>query len=401
MTANVFHGREAVLSRLERMRQSGKLGQPLLFLGAEGTGKEATALEFARRLNCVDPAVCTPAARCESCVKALSFQHPDIRWIGAAPATVTDDDVRALFAAKIDDPFHTSPWAATANVGIGDPEHPGALTVRSLIQFVRRRAYQSRWKVAVVADGNRLNAAAANAFLKTLEEPPPDTVIVLLCAGTEGMLPTILSRCQKVRFEPWPRDELAGLLQDVTGAAPAAARTAAHAADGNARRAAALLRPGARLVADWAAELFAAIHRGDRATAALAADDLHRGTVPASCLPADLTAKQVEAKDAVTRRERAILLCESLNLLYSDAIGCREGGRDWCPRLEEAAAAVRAAAPGRRTGTLLADLAAIDAVRGDIDRNLNIGLVMAVLCEGLIAHAERDQAAAAAGPGQR
>ena len=69
------------------------------------------------------------------------------------------------------------------------------------------------------------------------------------------------------------------------------------------------------------------------------------------------------------------------------------------PRLAGAADLVREVARRRRTATLLEDLAAIDAARGDIDRNLNIGLVMAVLCEGLIAHAERDQAAAAAGRG--
>lgn len=399
MTANVFHGREAVLARLERIHAAGKLGQPLLFAGAEGTGKEATALEFARRLNCADPQACTPARRCESCVKTLSFQHPDIRWIGAAPATATDDDVRALFEAKIADPLHQSAWAATSNVAIGDPEHPGALTVRALIQFLRRRAYQGPWKVAIIADSQRLNSAAANAFLKSLEEPPPQTVIMLLTTGTEGMLPTILSRCQKVHFEPWPADELARLLADVAGVGPEAGRAAARAADGNARRAAALLKPGAQLVTDWATLLFAAIGRTDRAVAALSADDLHRGVAPAPCLPPDLSAKQAEAKDPSERRERAILLCESLNLLYSDAVGCREGGPGWQPRLEQAADVVREAAQRRRTRTLLEDLATIDATRGDIDRNLNIGLVMAVLFEGLIAHAERDQAAAAAGPG--
>ena len=88
-----------------------------------------------------------------------------------------------------------------------------------------------------------------------------------------------------------------------------------------------------------------------------------------------------------------------LNLLYSDAVGCREGGPGWQPRLEQAADVVREAAQRRRTRTLLEDMAAIDATRRDIDRNLNIGLVMAVLFEGLIDHAERDQAAAAAGPG--
>jgi hypothetical protein len=154
----------------------------------------------------------------------------------------------------------------------------------------------------------------------------------------------------------------------------------------------ALLQPGARLVADWAGDLFTAIHRGDRSAAALAADDLHRGTVPANCLPPDLPARQAEAKDPTQRRERAIMLCESLNLLYSDAVGCREGGSAWSPRLTQDAERVRAAVVSRRTSSLLRDLATIDATRGDIDRNLNIGLVMAVLFEGLITHAERDQA---------
>ena len=116
--------------------------------------------------------------------------------------------MRDLLENKIANPFHQDPAAATAQVRIGDPENPEPMTIRSLIHFLRRRAFQSPYKVAVVADGHRLNTAAANAFLKTLEEPPPDTVIFLLTTGTEGMLPTILSRCQKIRFEPWTEEEL-------------------------------------------------------------------------------------------------------------------------------------------------------------------------------------------------
>lgn len=391
MDNNGFIGRPAVLDRLLRARDAGKLGQPFLLIGPEGSGKENTALEFARLLNCAEPDRCVPASPCESCVKALGFQHPDIRWIGPAPAAINEDEVRALLEEKIASPFFRAPFSATSQISIGDPEHPGPLSIRAIIHFLRRRAFQGQFKVAVVADGHRLNASAANAFLKTLEEPPPETVIFLLTTGTEGMLPTILSRCQKIRFEPWSEDELTGLLQDIGGADEALAREAARTAEGNARRGLELLEPGARLLTDWAVALFEWIHERDRGLAAVAADELHRGLMSHACLPADASAKSLEVKETAARRDRAIQLCERLNLLYSDAVTCLETGDAWRPRIQSAADQVARAAARRRTETLLEDMARIEASRREIDRNINIGLAMAVLFEGLIDHAEADQ----------
>jgi DNA polymerase III delta prime subunit len=380
------------VAKLERIAAAGKLGQPFLLVGPEGAGKENTALEFARRLNCVAPGSCGAGSLCESCVKILSFQHPDVRWIGPAPATFSEKDILELFRAKIENPFFQSPVAATSFVSIGDTENPGPMTLRSLIQFLRKRAFQGRYKVAVVADSQRLNQAAANAFLKTLEEPPADTVIFLLTTGTTGMLPTILSRCQEVRFEPWPEAELTDLLLEVAGVGRPDAEQAARTAEGNARRALALLEPAARIMTAWAVQLFDWIDRGNRAMTAISADELHRGLLGQACLGPDDSPKAFEAKEMVLRRDRAVQLCELLNLLYSDAVTCREDAAGWRPRFASAAAVVTRACAGRLTDTLLEDMAAIEASRREIDRNLNIGLAMAVLFEGLIDHAERDQA---------
>jgi len=387
-----FIARPAILAQLERMAADGKLGQPLLLTGPAGAGKENTALEFARRLNCVAPESCTTARPCESCAKALAFQHPDIRWIGPAPAAAGDDDVRALFEAKLADPFHVNPWAASGQILIGDPEHPGPLSVRSLMRFLRLRAFQGHWKVAVVADAQRLNASAANAFLKTLEEPPPDSVIMLLSTGAESLLPTIVSRCRKVPVAPWPEGELADLVADLGGVDRETATALARQSGGDARLALALLGPEARLVAGWAADLFAWIHAGRRGRTAVAADELHRGVAAEDAVPAGATAKSLEAKEPALRRGRAIQLCEMLNLLYSDAVACREAGPQWRPRLAAGATGVREAATRRTTASLLADLVRIEEAKRDIDGNVNIGLAMAVLFEGLIDHAERDQA---------
>jgi DNA polymerase III delta prime subunit len=386
-----FLGRQAILDRLMKIRQAGKLGQPLLLVGPEGSGKENTALEFARLLNCAAPGSCGPGRLCESCVKALGFQHPDIRWIGPAPAGIKEGEVRDLLEAKMANPFFQPTYAASSFVSIGDPENPGPLSIRSIIHFLRRRAFQSPWKVAVVADGHRLNQAAANAFLKTLEEPPPDTVIFLLTTGTEGMLPTILSRCQKVRFEPWAEQELADILARITDADPEQIRQAVRVSDGNARRALALLQPEAGFLLDWAGRIFQWISRGERAQAAIAADEVHRGLLGHGVLPEGVSARSVEARDTPARRDRAIRLCELLNLHYSDTVGARELGDGWQPRLPRAENLVRQVAAGRRTETLLRDMALIDASRQEIDRNLNIGLSLAVLFEGLIAHAEQDR----------
>lgn len=391
MGRTAFLGRQAIVDQLLQIKQADKLGQPFLLTGPEGSGKENTALEFARLINCAEPATCGPSNLCESCVKALSFQHPDIRWIGPAPAAIKESEVRDLFEAKMEHPFHQAPFTATSQISIGDPEHPGPLSIRSIIHFLRRRAFQSPFKVAIVADGQRMNQAAANAFLKTLEEPPPQTVIFMLTVGTEGMLPTIVSRCQKVRFDPWPETELQAILESLTSADSTTIDQACRVSDGNARRALALLKPEAGLLMSWSSQIFQWIHERNRAMTAIAADEIHRGLMGHAILPAGVTAKSVEAKETAARRGRAIQLCELLNLHYSDTIGNLEAGDQWNPRLPAANGIIVQTAPVRQTNTLLRDLDLIDVARQDIDRNINIGLAMAVMFEGLIEHVEKDQ----------
>jgi len=388
---NSFLGRAAIIEKLNKIKEAGKLGQPFLLVGPEGSGKENTALEFARQLNCADPAGCTPDSRCESCVKTLTFQHPDIRWVGPATAKVDDKLVRELLDKKIANPFHQSPWSASSFVSIGDPENPGPMSIRSLIYFLRRRAFQSPFKVAIVSDGQRMNNSAANAFLKTLEEPPSDSVIFLLATGTETMLPTILSRCQKIRFDPWPIDELAVLVEDITGTDPDTALSAARTAGGNARRAISLLDPASRIMTGWATLIFKWIHEGNRAMPGIAADEIHRGLLCHALDESGIKKKKKFPKESTDRRNRAIQLCELLNLHYSDTVSCGVMGESWEPKLMEAAGLVADVSSRRDPQGLLQDMAAIDDARGQIDRNINIGLSMAVLFEGLIDHAEQSQ----------
>lgn len=398
-----FAGRRDIVERFLDLRRRGALGQSWLFAGPGGSGKEATALEIARLLQCATPETCAETPACESCHKARSHQHPDVRWICPAPAAITDSEAGDLFAHKIEDPFHVPAFAASSEVLIGDPDHPGPFTVRSLLQFLRVRPFQGGLKVAVVGDAHRLRAGAANAFLKMLEEPPPDALIILLSDRRGGMLPTILSRCQTAAFEPYSETELADILADLYALEPAEARAFARASGGNARRAAAYRRADARALRAWAVQLLQALDAGRPGTVLVAAEQLHKGAVPGDLAEraeaaAGGRARVGAAKELVEKRERAIRLCETLHLYYSDILGCSTRGDGWKPRLTEDEALVRDLAARRTPAGLLLDIDAVERARTGIDRNLNIGLVMSVLFRELSDAFEKDRPAANARP---
>ncbi len=385
-----FAGRPDITARCLDLARRDKLGQALLFLGPEGSGKELTALEIARLLNCATPESCRETPSCESCLKAISYQHPDIRWIGPAPASVTDAEVVRLHEAKQDDPFHQPAWAASSEVLIGDPDHPGPLTVRSLLHFLKLKPFQGTTKVVVVSDAHRLRAGAANAFLKALEEPPPSALIILTTSMRTGVLPTIQSRCQRVTFTPYQDQELVRLLSHLYELPGKEAEELSRLGAGNARRAARLRLPLPRAVRLWADELADAISAGRAGTAMLAAEQLHKGTVPTSIV--DKVGQKIPAaKELVARRERAILLCESLVVHYSEILRCLTRGGEWLPVTREREQVLREAAAKRTPQGILCDLDAIEKAQRDIERNLNIGLMMAVLFQELVRHVEEDR----------
>jgi DNA polymerase-3 subunit delta' len=151
-----------------------------LFAGPDGVGKKLFAVELARALLCEGRTDQNLEAcdRCPACVQVEARTHPDFFLTGRP------EDVQEL---PID-------------------------TVRELSRNLSLKPARGRGKVAVLDDADDLNDASANAFLKTLEEPPPKSTLILIGASAERQLPTIVSRCQVVRFRPLPEDVLAELL---------------------------------------------------------------------------------------------------------------------------------------------------------------------------------------------
>jgi DNA polymerase-3 subunit delta' len=199
-------GHSAALAALERALASPRPPHAWLFSGPEGVGKLAVAVEFAAALNCT--AAEKPCGECRPCRDTLAGRHPDVEVV--APGGICDE------------PDHR--------------DHPESrdlriCQIRRLEHVLALSPYAGGTRVAIVDAADTLRDAAANAFLKTLEEPPADSVIILLAEREERLPETVLSRCQKLPFRPIERETIVEALIE-RGAAPDDAVTIASAARG-------------------------------------------------------------------------------------------------------------------------------------------------------------------------
>ena len=174
-----IEGHDAVVERFRRALARGRLASTFLFVGPKGIGKRRFAERLARALLCpnLDASSLAPCGRCDSCVQAAAGTHPDL-MIVEKPPEKSVIPVESL---------------------VGDREHRMR---EGLCHDIALKPFFGGRKVAIVDDADHLNEEGANALLKTLEEPPPRSVLILIGTSAERQLPTIRSRCQVVRFDP-------------------------------------------------------------------------------------------------------------------------------------------------------------------------------------------------------
>jgi DNA polymerase III subunit delta' len=212
----MLRGNETIVERFRRALARGRLASTFLFVGPAGIGKRTFALRLAQSLLCerVPEERLAPCGECQSCHQVASLNHPDVEIV-AKPADKAFIPLELL---------------------IGDAEH----RMRAgLCYNIALKPFSARHKIAIIDDADYLNKEGANCLLKTLEEPPPRSVLILIGTSEQRQLPTIRSRCQIVRFQPLAENDVAELLVE-RGLCPdvALARTAAAHSDGSLERAA-------------------------------------------------------------------------------------------------------------------------------------------------------------------
>jgi DNA polymerase-3 subunit delta' len=181
-------GHNWVVDYFRRSIAAGAVAHAYLLAGPQGVGKAAIALRLAQALVCERGEV-DPCLECRGCRRTAHGNHPDVRAISLAGQAA---------GQKVDEP-------KSRELRID--------TVREWQRDIDLRPFEARRRVFLLDDADKLTEQAANALLKTLEEPPPYAVLILIAQGTGDLLPTVVSRCRELRLRPVRRDVIAAVLQ--------------------------------------------------------------------------------------------------------------------------------------------------------------------------------------------
>lgn len=171
-------GNEGLINNLKNSIDNNKVNHAYIFEGSKGMGKLTVAKAFAKTLNC-QKGLNESCNQCVSCSTFDSNNNPDIIYITHQKAGITVEDVR-----------------------------------KQILQEVVIKPYNSRYKIFIIPDADKMNVQAQNAFLKSLEEPPEYAKFLLLCENSSKMLVTILSRCVVLKLKPLGTNEIAKYIEN-------------------------------------------------------------------------------------------------------------------------------------------------------------------------------------------
>ncbi|MCK4754082.1 MAG: DNA polymerase III subunit delta' [Calditrichia bacterium] len=181
----------AVKDRFCKSMTTGRLAHAYLFYGPEGGGKEAFALEIAKALNCQNEAK-RPCNECPSCTKISQLKHPDVKFIIPEAKKWNSQDIQKKYQLKAENPYSRIEYTGTTSISIEK--------IRDLKNEAKYTPYEGQKKVFILTEAEKITREGANSFLKLLEEPPENLIIILINSSLSTILDTIKSRCQIVYF---------------------------------------------------------------------------------------------------------------------------------------------------------------------------------------------------------
>ncbi len=229
---------------LQKSILENKVAGAYLFWGIEGIGKSSVALEFAKTLNCQNPIInensISACDICRSCKQFANLTHPNLHLIFSLPPAKNADSadytisklsdeqielIREQLSAKSQNIYHKISIPNATQIKIN--------AIRELKRSLTMTSNILGWRVAIIFNAEEMTTEAANAFLKTLEEPHERTTIILISSKKETLLQTIVSRCQQVYFEPIPDAIIENYLIEEYNISQAEAKIIANFAQGS------------------------------------------------------------------------------------------------------------------------------------------------------------------------
>ncbi len=233
-------GQESVKQRLKQEVQEGRIPHAQLFCGPAGAGKLPIALAYARYLCCPHRTEDDACGTCPSCIKWEKLVHPDVHFLfpivnkAKSPKVSVCDDFLPQWRQQLTDStyFNLQHWLND----IGAENKQAQIFAQESDEIIRKLSLKSSeggYKVTLIWQAEKMNQTCANKLLKLLEEPPLNTVFLLISETPETILPTILSRTQRIHIPPIEGNSLATALQMKYGVTSGDSTAIAHIANGN------------------------------------------------------------------------------------------------------------------------------------------------------------------------
>lgn len=231
-------GQESVKQRLRLSVQEGRIPHAQILVGPEGVGKLQLAVAYAQYLNCPHRTNTDSCGVCPTCLQYQNLQHPDLHF--AFPIVKTDagdvcNDFMDLFRQTLltQHYFSLDDWYKT----MGVETKQGMIYEKESSEILRKlslKAFGEGYKVMIVWQPEKMNQVCANKLLKLLEEPPQDTVFLLVSEHPDQLLSTIISRVQQIRVPALSEEELAAHFSpDIAHIAAGSYLTAKRIAEDN------------------------------------------------------------------------------------------------------------------------------------------------------------------------
>jgi DNA polymerase III subunit delta' len=361
MSLREIRGHERLKAILARALERGRMPPSLLLAGPEGVGKKTLALALAQAIMCERAPVAEPCGDCRSCRRVAAGLEPaKLEALRSEADRHPDEDVWRNFRIH-PDLVLAEGWRLTKT---GRPRAEPEIRVdqvRDLIGEIAGAPFEARQRVFVIDDAHTMNDSAQNALLKSLEEPPPRSHVMLVSSAPFGLRQTIRSRCQLVRFGPLPRATLGAVLLERGGLSPDEAGLRAGLAGGSVAAALAFESEQYQRTREAALALLERLE---------GLDALGR----------------MEAAELLAQADDAALLLTILRSLLRDVAALHAGGSgaalgnaDVAPRL----AALAARPLGERAGALAERVASVRrSVRAFANRLLSFDVLVDALATG-------------------